>query len=74
MLNNCFYDLQGLQASMSENLPDKGANLVKWEKQIIERIKSIKGGDLTLMQYNENKDNVDVRIAVDVQAYRPHTF
>ena len=46
---------------MGQNLPDKGANLVRWEKQIIERIKSIKGGDLTLMQYNENKDNVDVR-------------
>ena len=63
-MNNFFYDLQKLQASMSENLPDKGANLVKWEKQIIDRITSIKGGDLTLMQYNENKDNVDVRIAL----------
>ena len=49
---------------MGENLPDKGANLARWEKQIIDKITSIKGGDLTLMQYNRDKDdNVDVRIA-----------
>ena len=51
-----------MQATLGSNLPDKGANLAKWEKQIVDKIASIKGGDLTLLQYNQNKDNVDVSI------------
>ena len=48
---------------MGRNLPDKGARLARMEQQIIERIISIKGGEMTLMEHQQNNDNVDVRTA-----------
>ena len=60
----CGLLLQGLKAMMGANLPDKGASLARWEQQIIDRITSIKGGDLTLMQHNMNRDDVEVKIAL----------
>ena len=55
-----FWHLKRLQATLGENLPDKGENLAKLEQQIINRITSIKGGDVTLMEHNKNKENVNV--------------
>ena len=57
----CFCYLQALQATIGRNLPDKGARLARMEQQIIERIISIKGGEMTLMEHQQNNDNVDVR-------------
>ena len=59
----CFCYLQALQATIGRNLPDKGARLARMEQQIIERIISIKGGEMTLMEHQQNNDNVDVRSA-----------
>jgi len=69
-----FFGPQGLKAKMGEHLPDKGANLARWEKQIVDRITSIKGGELTMMEYNKNKDNVDVRIVIIFRKYTRNIY